>query len=167
MPVTLLIDLDDTLLVNNMEQFLPAYLHKLSTALSNHVPPQKMLPALMKATEDMIQNQRPDLTLRQVFDQSFFPVLGLDRAESQADIDDFYVNTFPTLKSVTEPRPEAIQLVETALARGYQVLIATNPLFPYTAVAQRLTWAGLSEDEYAYAYVPGYEKAHFAKPSPA
>ena len=45
--------------------------------------------------------------------------------------------------------------------------IATNPLFPLTAIEQRLDWAGLSPEEYPFSIVPSYENAHFAKPNPA
>jgi hypothetical protein len=57
--------------------------------------------------------------------------------------------------------------VKTVLGRGWQVAIATNSLFPLTAVNQRLSWAGLSPDEFPFAVIPSFHTFHFAKPDPA
>ena len=45
-------------------------------------------------------------------------------------------------------------------------MIATNPLFPRTAIYQRLEWAGLPPDKYPFSLIPSYETFHFAKPNP-
>ena len=39
MPITLLLDLDDTLLESNMDVFIPAYFQALSSALADKVSP--------------------------------------------------------------------------------------------------------------------------------
>ena len=57
--------------------------------------------------------------------------------------------------------------MRAAFARGLAVIIATNPLFPTTAIEQRLAWAGVPVDEYPYALVTTYENMHAAKPQPA
>ena len=41
---TLLIDLDNTLLGNDMETFIPPYIQKLSAHLANLIPPDQMIP---------------------------------------------------------------------------------------------------------------------------
>jgi DinB superfamily/HAD-hyrolase-like len=58
-------------------------------------------------------------------------------------------------------------MVERAFESGYQLVIATNPLFPLTANLQRLEWAGLSTDQYPFTLVTSFENFHFAKPQPA
>ncbi len=75
MPITLLLDLDDTLLNTNMDAFIPAYFQALSGALADMVAPEVMLPALMGGTKAMLANMDPALTLREVFDAHFFPRL--------------------------------------------------------------------------------------------
>ena len=44
--LTLLLDLDDTLLENSMAEFLPAYLREVSTYLADYVDPAIMVNAL-------------------------------------------------------------------------------------------------------------------------
>jgi len=163
MPITLLLDLDDTLLETNMDVFIPAYFKALSAALAEKVAPEVMIPALTGGTKAMMVNMDPALTLREVFDAHFFPKLGLDRLTLQADIDRFYDEKFPSLGALTKPIPEAVRLVDWAFAQGYRVVIATNPLFPLKAVQHRLRWAGMPPEKYPFALVTSYETFHFTK----
>ncbi len=150
-----------------METFIPAYLDALGEHLAEYVPPDKMVPTLLASTQLMLQNQRPDLSLKQVFDQAFFPALEIEPEYFQEQIDSFYVEKFPSLEALTQFRPEAVQMVEGAFARGYNVVIATNPLFPLTAILQRLDWAGLPRQKFPFRLIPSYESFFFAKPNTA
>jgi HAD superfamily hydrolase (TIGR01549 family) len=164
---TLLLDLDDTLLGNSMDTFMPAYLQSLVRRLSPFGDPARIARQLIAATNLMYQNQEPGCTLEQVFDRNFFPALGLKREDVQAAIDDFYALDFPQLSSVVTPRPEAVEMVEEAQRRGYRLAIATAPLFPLTAIQQRLRWAGLAPEEFDFALIPDYSSFHFSKPNSA
>jgi FMN phosphatase YigB (HAD superfamily) len=163
MPITLLLDLDDTLLETNMDVFIPAYFKALSAALAEKVAPEVMIPALTGGTKAMMVNMDPALTLREVFDAYFFPRLGFERSALQLAIDRFYDEIFPSLGSLTKPIPEAVRLVDWAFAQGYRVVIATNPFFPLKAVHHRLRWAGLPPEKYPFALVTSYETFHFTK----
>jgi FMN phosphatase YigB (HAD superfamily) len=165
--ITLLLDLDDTLLDTNVDAFIPAYFQALSEALKDQVDPGVMLPALMGGTKRMMANDDPSQTLRQVFDTHFFPALGIEREVLQSEIDYFYDEKFPALKSVTNTRPGSRELVEWAFSTGHRVAIATNPLFPLKAIHHRLRWAGLPPEKYPFALVSSYETFHFSKSSPA
>ncbi len=165
--LTLLIDLDDTLLGNSMDTFIPAYLNALGAKLSNHTPPEKTATTLMVATRQMFSNISPSLTLEQAFDPHFYPELGVEKEQIREDIDSFYAQDFPNLRNLTQPLPQAVEFIEAAFGRRYHIGIATNPLFPRTAILQRLTWAGLSPDKYPFDLIPAYEDFHFAKPNPA
>jgi FMN phosphatase YigB (HAD superfamily) len=161
--ITLLLDLDDTLLNSNMDTFIPAYSSALASALAGSVAPEVMIPALMGGTRAMMQNDDPALLLREVFDANFFPKLGLERAVLQQEIDRFYDDTFPSLAHHTSQRPEAINFVHWAFETGHRVAVATNPFFPLKAIHHRMRWAGLSPDEHEFALVSSYETFHFTK----
>jgi FMN phosphatase YigB (HAD superfamily) len=165
MSLVLLLDLDDTCLGNSMDIFLPAYLQALGEHLAEIIPPEEMLPALLSSTQEMLENQRPDRTLKQVFDRAFFTKVGLDPQNFTELFKSFYSDVFPSLKSLTQYRPKAVSMVEEAFQRGYSVAIATNPLFPLTAILQRLEWAGLSPEKYPFSLIPSYETSYFAKPN--
>ncbi|NPV78126.1 MAG: HAD-IA family hydrolase [Anaerolineae bacterium] len=166
MRITVLFDLDDTLIGNNMDAFLKVYLKELSQFIPN-IAPQKFINDLLTATGKMAANQSPTSTLEEVFDQAFYPAIGQAKEELGEKIHHFYEQIFPTFKYLTQPRPEAISLVESIMQKGYEVVIATNPLFPKMATLHRLNWAGLPADRYSFEIITTYEDFHFAKPNPA
>jgi HAD superfamily hydrolase (TIGR01549 family) len=165
--LTLLLDLDDTLLQNNIDSFLPHYLDAFSKEAADYVDPDRFVQMLLAGTQQMVKNRRPDCTLREVFDAAFFPALGVNPGKFQSLADDFYSRIFPKLHDLTSSRPEAVELVETAKTRGYRVVIATNPLFPMTAILQRLEWAKLPIERYEFDLITSYETFHFVKPEPS
>ncbi len=166
MSITVLLDLDDTLLANDIDKFLPVYLKALTQNL-NMLPPQQVVQQLMTATQKMSAKRQGDQTLEQVFDSSFYPALGVSKQDLWDSITRFYAEVFPGLQPVTQPREGAVQLVEGLFAQGDTVAIATNPLFPRAATYHRLTWAGLPVDHYPFGLVSTYENFHFSKPDPA
>ena len=167
MSLNLLLDMDDTLLDNDMDRFLPAYLSSLSKHLADQVPPERMLQSLLAGTKAMIQKQLPAQRLVDAFDEVFYPGIGHTKNQLLARIEEFYAQAYPSLRSVTQVRPEAVEFVEWAFAQGYTLAIATNPLFPRTAIEQRLAWAGLPVTQYPFKIVSSYETFHFAQPNPA
>jgi FMN phosphatase YigB (HAD superfamily) len=164
---TILIDLDGTLLVNPMNRFVEAYLARIQTAFSSYDGGNLLTKVLMQGTQRMTLNQSPAKTLRQVFDEYFYPTLNIEKEQMQADLDRFYAVEFSKLQSITAPRPGARELVERLVANGYQIAVATNPLFPLPAIEQRLAWAGLPVEAVPYKVVASYETFHFAKPNTA
>jgi len=150
-----------------VDRFLPAYVGALSQHLADFADPALVQHALLAGTRQMVKSQQPDCTLLDVFGAVFYPMLGLPPEALRPAIDDFYANVFPTLKSLTGLLPGAVEVVKEALHKGYQIAIATNPLFPMTAIEQRLEWAGLPPQEIPFAVIPSGESFHFAKPNPA
>ena len=167
MTFTLLLDLDDTLLDSNIEALIPVYFQKLAAYLSDLVPANKFIAELARGTQVMYASTRSDQTLEQVFGENFYPALDLPQADLAARIDQFYDEIFPTLQPLTKPRPAAIALVEWAFAQGWQVAVATDPLFPRKAILHRLRWAGLPPEKYPFILISDFQTFHFAKASVA
>jgi FMN phosphatase YigB (HAD superfamily) len=161
---TLLLDLDDTLLSNNMNQFLPAYLQRFGDFMKPEVQPEKFVGQLLIGTKAMIENEDPTRTMEQVFAKAFYPALSLDEKQMQPKVEQFYHEIFPGLRSITGVRSGARELVEAAFTAGIEVVIATSPLFPLTAIEQRLAWAGVPRDEFSFSIITSYESFHFSKP---
>lgn len=167
MPLTVLFDLDDTLLINDIEAFVPEYLKTLGKHLSDHVAPDLMITSLLAATKTMLRNNTPQTTLEGAFDRAFYPKLGKNKEELRPYIEQYYTEIYPGLHYLTARRPETPALVEQALGQGHQVIVATNPLFPRKAIYHRLRWAGLDPESLPFSIITTYEDFHFAKPNPA
>lgn len=164
---TLLLDLDDTLLINNMDAFLPQYLSIFSQHVAEHIPPEIFIQTLLIGTQAMVNNRRPDCTLQDVFDQAFFSQVNVDADKFRQLAESFYQDIFPSLQHLTRPAEGAVDLVKQASERGYRLAVATNPLFPITAITQRLAWANLGIEKNHLQAITSYESYHFAKPEPA
>lgn len=165
MTLTLLLDLDDTLLETNIETFIPAYFQALSKYLSDFVQPEIMVAALMAGTKNMLASEDPARTLQEVFEGEFYPKLGIPKVELTEKIDYFYDNIFPTLETVTRKREGSQELINSAFDKGYRVVIATDPLFPRKATYHRIRWAGLDPER--FEIISSFETFHFTKSHPA
>jgi FMN phosphatase YigB (HAD superfamily) len=160
----ILIDLDDTLLANDMKRFLPVYLDRLGAHLSNIAPADQIASQVMAGSMAMVQNRDPTRTLQQVFADHFFTHFGIEENDISIQVDRFYRDVFPDLQSLTAPIPGADQLIQTAGEKGIEIVIATSPLFPLAAIEHRLAWAGISSKNHSYSLISSYETFHFAKP---
>jgi FMN phosphatase YigB (HAD superfamily) len=163
----ILFDLDDTLLGNSVETFVPAYFQKLAPQVAHLVPPARLIAELMRGTEAMNANDGTGPTNEEAFAAAFYPALGYELDELRPIFERFYIEEFPKLQPLTDTRPEARALVEWAFERGLQVAIATNPIFPLLAIEQRLDWAGVPVTEFDYELVTSYENMHATKLHPA
>ena len=107
--LTILCDLDDTLLKNDFNIFLPAYLKTFSKEVSL-LPENVFVPNLLSGTEKMISNQDPTATLQEIFDRSFFSAVELDKSILEPIINQFYGEVFQTLQPLTAPFVESKKL---------------------------------------------------------
>ncbi|MBN1994078.1 MAG: HAD family hydrolase [Anaerolineae bacterium] len=163
--LTVLLDLDNTLLGNDMNHFLPPYAAALQKHLKKFTDEQDLWPMLVASVQVMQANQDPTVTNHESFYRDFTRRLGLSYEVIQPSIDVFYHEDFPQLQPYTTRRPQAQAVVRRLLADGHQVVIATSPLFPAQAIEQRMAWAGV--DGFPYALVTTMENSHYSKPNPA
>ncbi len=165
MTLTLLLDLDDTLLNTNVQAFTPAYFQALADHLAPHIAPELMLRALISGMRLMNESEDFSRTLKTIFDAEFFSQLNITSGQLQPAIETFYDNIFPTLAGLTSPIAEVKPFVDWAFSKGYRVAIATDPLLPCKATRHRLHWAGLEPKQ--FSLVSSYECFHFSKSHPA
>lgn len=165
MSLTLLLDLDDTLLDTNLEAFVPAYFQALSQHLAGHVPPNAMLRTLINGIHLMNENENPMHTLQEVFEAYFYPNLGISKEELLDVVEEFYDDVFPTLGAHTRMRSDAAAFIEWARSCGFRLAIATDPLMPRKATHHRVRWAGLDPDQ--LELISTFDHFHFSKTHPA
>jgi len=162
-----LLDLDDTLIDNPMDTFIPAYFAALEAFVSGVVEPGVFIEELLRATRAMDGNQGSGPTNEEVFAAAFYPRLGVPREQMEPLLERFYREAFPGLEPLIGKRPAAPKIIEWAHSRGLQVVIATNPLFPRTAIEQRMAWGDVGVDRFDFELVTSYENCHATKSHPA
>jgi len=157
-----LFDLDGTLLDINMPAFLRDYFRGLAECVRHILPEEEFISHLVRATDAVVANDGSS-TNEQVFCRHFYPLKNHSREELEPLFAEFYRNRYPLLRCYSRCRPEAREVVAAAFEHGLDVVIATNPLFPETAIHQRLQWAGV--DGFPYRLVTTYENCRAAKPN--
>ncbi|MFX1393701.1 MAG: HAD family hydrolase [Promethearchaeota archaeon] len=158
----ILFDLDGTLLEVNLREFIPEYLKLLASSVSHLVRQNKFISKLMIASKAIDKNDG-NKTNEEIFAETFFPLIGFAREEIEPYIHKFYKDDFPKLRQYTRRKPAARKVMETAFEKGYEIVIATTPLLPETAIKQRLEWAGLAD--FPYNLITTLENTRANKPN--
>lgn len=160
-----LFDLDGTLLHMDTDEFTEQYIRALTPHLAGLVEPALFARQLMASTHAMVKSTDPARTNQEVFFADFFPKIGQPAERLMPIFDAFYRDHFSRLKRFTRPNPWATEVVSQAFRHGWQVVVATNPIFPREAIVERLRWAGI--DHFPYNLITSYETMHYCKPQPA
>jgi FMN phosphatase YigB (HAD superfamily) len=162
-----LFDLDGTLLDIDIDAFLGDYFGALGPVVADVLgdgrDPSAGLRAVVEGTSAMVAPHE-GRTNRTVFNKTFHELTGvdLDLDEFALPFERFYADVFPTLRKRIGPRDGARDVVQTALELGMKVAIATNPIFPLSAIEERMRWAGV--DDLGVHAVTSYEIMHATKP---
>ncbi|MCL2806731.1 MAG: HAD family hydrolase [Coriobacteriia bacterium] len=164
---TILLDLDGTLLQFSQDEFIATYFTKIKKVFTNRgLDADESVKAVWAGTKAMVVNDGSKINAER-FWAAFSKQLALNdeqRQDIEAACEDFYTNEFDSVKSILTPSDIPERLVRALPAKGYTVVLATNPLFPPCAVTTRLGWAGLTQQD--FFYVSHYENSSFSKPNP-
>ena len=160
---TVLFDLDGTLLPFEQEEFIHSYFKRLAAKL---VPmgfdKDSLFKAIWAGMEAMIKNDGTK-TNEIAFWEVFEDLLNTKREVLEDVLLDFYQHDFDEVKEVVENGLTRKALMDELKSKGYQLVLATNPVFPKEAVATRLSWIQLSLQD--FSYVTTFENSSFCKPS--
>ncbi|NPV06525.1 MAG: HAD family hydrolase [Anaerolineae bacterium] len=162
-----LFDLDDTLLRTETDEFIARYFAALGEYFQplGGVEPAQFRQWVLQATRAILQREHPELTNAEAFSEEFGRLSGLDPKSLWPHFMRFYEEIYPSLGEGLEAMPGAREAVLEAQAGGRKVVVATNPLFPLSAVRARLKWAGLADVR--FDLITAIENMHWAKPHPA
>lgn len=156
-------DLDGTLLPIDTHEFMSTYFGSLASFFAaNGCDPRKGMEGIRIGTDAMFAYDGGATLNSERFWSAFIPFMGEDR-DWAGLLGAFYGEVFPTLGRDVEPDPRAAQAVDALRSKGYRLVLATNPLFPPEATAERLAWTGV--DPAAFERVTAYHNSRFAKPS--
>jgi len=100
----------------------------------------------------------------QRFWDTFAAIVGEDIRSRIDDFDNFYRTDFHKARAITRPNPRAREIIDHARKHADKVILATNPLFPLCAVEARLSWIGLTPED--FDWVTTYENSGYCKPNP-
>lgn len=157
-------DLDGTLLPMDQNRFIKAYFSHLAAKLApKGIDGKALVETIWGGTKAMVANDG-SRTNEEVFWDHFVAAFGPEIRKDQATFDDFYRNEFQLAQSACGFDPRAAQTVAELKARGFTLVLATNPIFPAIATESRIRWAGLNKDDFILCTT--YENSRHCKPNP-
>ena len=132
--------------------------------MPDYLPAEQFVGALMAGTDRMMANRRPDCTLREIFEETFYPAARIDRGEFRVPGGALLPRDLPSsAQADTTQTGRAQALVEQALARGYDLVHRhRSRLSPHSHPAA----PGLGRappEKYPFRLIPSYERMHFTK----
>ena len=159
-----LFDLDGTLLDIDMNIFLKHYFETMTTmaAQSGFANHHQLAGQVFKSTGVMISDRNPATTNQDIFMSDFYASWPYPRHQFEPFFDHFYREGFPRLSYLCRPIKGVPELIHFLTDKGMKLAVATNAVFPLTALEQRLTWAGL--DPSLFELITSFEVMHFCKP---
>ena len=159
-----LFDLDGTLIFHDQTCFLREYFKSISFYMSqNGIDPKPFVDATMLASGVVIANDGVH-TNKALFWKKFFEFYGKYDERIIELSDEYYVTRFKNLRQHSAPNPNAKAAVDLAHKDGKKVVLATNPLFPMTAQIERMSWSGLTPED--FDLITSYENSNHCKPNP-
>lgn len=161
---TILFDLDGTLLPMDQDQFTRDYFRLLAKKLAPRgYNSQKLIDTIWAGTAAMVKNDGSQMN-ETVFWRKFADVYGEDALSDKPLFEEFYREDFQQAKTSCGYDPQAAESVALARDLGFQVVLATNPIFPAVAVESRMRWAGLDPED--FIFYTTYENIGHSKPDP-
>lgn len=155
-------DLDGTLLPMDYDVFIKGYFGALVKKLAPYgYDPVKLPEAVWAGTRAMVKNTG-EVTNEEAFWDYFGKLTGKGKSDI-AIFEEFYEKDFDTVKDVCGYNAKVPELIKKVNAMGLNQVLATNPLFPEVATRKRVSWAGLSVDD--FLLYTTYENSHYCKPN--
>ena len=161
---TILFDLDGTLLPISQKAFTDIYFGEIVKKVKPlGYEKDSFLGALWIGTKAMIKNDGQK-TNHDLFWAEFISSMGPRAANLEDILDGFYANEFNNVKTAAGDSAWVAPLIKKLRAKGFDLVLATNPIFPAVAVKSRLDWLEITPDD--FIYITTYENSSYCKPNP-
>lgn len=161
---TVLFDLDGTLLPMDQGNFTKGYFELLAEKMSAHgYDKEKLVTSVWEGTAAMVRNDGTKSN-EEAFWHKFSAIYGEKALSEKALFNDFYEREFQGAKSFCGFDLIAVETIKKIQKMGLRLILATNPIFPKTAIESRICWAGVEPSD--FEWITTYENSRYCKPNP-
>ena len=161
---TILFDLDGTVLPMDFHAFMQRYFHEMGTMFHDLIDGELLAKYVLESTRYMVNNT-DDRTNEDKFMARFSELIDGDPGTYRKRFDAFYDTLFLNVRHTTHQNPAMIRAIKHVKDKGYDAVLATNPLFPMKANHHRIRWAGLRPED--FSYISSFESNRYCKPHAA
>ncbi|HHW31608.1 MAG TPA: HAD family hydrolase [Clostridiaceae bacterium] len=158
----ILFDLDGTLLPWDTDEFISKYFKDITSYFKDMIEPEVFFKHFMHSIDIMMKNQG-NMSNEEAFMNSFIPAIGKDKEAMYGHFFKFYEKEFPKLKSIANYSSLPSRIVQNLVEKGYNIVLASNPVFPLSAMLERMSWVGV--DKFPWRFITTYENSYYCKPN--
>lgn len=159
---TFLFDLDGTLLPFEIEDFMKIYFGEMGKHFHDMIDGKVLAKYILASTEAMINNLEPRPNEEKFMEHFAKLVKTDDLSLYKEKFDLFYDDKFDKVRECVEEVSLIKDSIEILKSKGYNLVVATNPIFPIKAIQKRIEWAGLNIED--FSYITCYQKNCYCKP---
>ena len=160
----ILFDLDGTLLPLDQKKFVDLYVDGITKKAAKQGYDKDVFGKnLWKAINNMAKNDGKQSN-EDVFWATFTQEYGTPTQDDKDFFIDYYVNEFSLTKKSAGYEPMSRCVIDILKAKGYKLVLATQPVFPAIATETRMRWAGLDRED--FELYTTFENSNYTKPNP-
>lgn len=159
-------DLDGTLVIEDIHQFIQLYLTSVQKKLKeNGLENAENLAKIILKGQFVMQQNNGVITNSECFWNYFQKSCDINRDFMEKLMQDYYQNDMlEAIAPCTMKSTNMKKVVETLKQRNYPIYLTTNAVFPLISNEIRLKWNDL--DVSNFEYVTNYDNSHYCKPNP-
>lgn len=146
---TIIFDLDGTLINLKNDLFIKLYVEGIAKSYQKIRDFELVKKTVETSFSYMVKTVDKRLNLVKFYDK-FNEILDLDGSQNQELEDYFLLNYYPSVKVAISKNENMIKALKVLKEKGYQIILATNPVFPRKATYQRIAWGGLDVEDFDY-----------------
>jgi len=159
---TILFDLDSTLNSIDEIEFSHKYFKMLHERFFSEFEIQYFYDSLTNITKNVMLSRSPRELAVKTFMKEMSKCYKKSPKILYENFKDFYATDYNQLEEFVRPAEGAQEAVQTCFDKGYNVVVATTPVFTEDAIMKRLKWSGMGE--FTFELVTHAENMHFSKP---
>lgn len=158
---TIIFDLDGTLLPMDTNQFMTLYSQSVTESFKDFEDAQDLFKKIMTSVHHTVSKPNDISNEKKFF--TYFETLVKEPVDAYYDhFLKFYEGPFQAVQASTYQSNEIIESIKILKDKNYNLVIATNPIFPMVANRKRIEWAGLNIED--FSYVTSFEENTACKP---
>lgn len=164
MPITtILFDMDSTLNSIDEMEFSRKYFKMLHERFFSEFDIQFFYDSLTEITKQVMTSNSPRELAVETFMKEMSKRYNKPAKKLYENFIEFYATDYNQLEEFVRPADGAQEAVQICFDKGYNVIIATTPVFTEDAIMKRLRWSGMGE--FTFELVTHAENMHFSKPN--
>ena len=159
----IMFDLDGTLLPVNQDEFVMKVMSVMEVELKKtDLDSTGFLKGMLKGIDTIVKNSDGSCTNEELFWRVFLEHSEIEQEKAIDFFVDFYNGAYVLATEIVAYNTIIADTVTLLKNKGYNMILATSPVFPALAVFERMKWNDIFPED--FSYISCFENSSYAKP---